>query len=175
MQYIRFDDRQPRVCRGLDLDEMIQEFREQGESEEAIKRGIVKWEKHHPPVGVVGLYAFLNRPYNIENSVCWPHYAWEAAYAEAQEVVEALRSNGAPMMMCEPFRVITNYNHLLQRTAHHYSESDIRIVWCHFKLNDTMQTLEEEMSEWIPVLPERVDEMDEELLDALEEVFLELK
>ena len=77
-------------------------------------------------------------------------------------------------MMCEPLTIIATQNQRL-KTAHHYSEEDVKVVWCHFKLNDAWDLVDEEVSEWIPVLPERVDEMDEELLDALEEVFLELK
>lgn len=174
MDYVRFDDRTPRPSRGWSLEEMIIDFRSQGKSDQEIERGIIKWEKHHPPVGVEGLYAFVNRPYNIGNSVSWPHYAWAVAYEEAQEVAAKLRSEGAPMMACEPFNIITSQNWRL-KTAYHYSEEDIEVVWCHFKLNEAMETLEEEMSEWIPVSPEQVDKMDEDLLDALEEVFLELK
>lgn len=174
MNYVRFDNRTPRPMRGWSLEEMMINCRSLDKSEEEIEREKVKWAKHHPPMGVEGVYAFIDRPYNIRNSICWPGYAWNVAHEEAEKIAAKMMKEGAPLMACEPLTIIATQNRKL-KTAYHYSEEDVEVVWCHFMLNDGHDLFDEELSEWIPVRPERVNEMDDELLDALEEVFLELK
>jgi len=81
LEFIHLDTVEPKASYGQTLEEYASEervnayvdyYKEQGIDmtfEEAYENKKIIWERHHPPMGVKGLFAFVNRPENICVSV----------------------------------------------------------------------------------------------------------
>ena len=175
-EFVRFDTKRPVAKYGVDFyDYVVKNLRDnynkkRAGNEEYFDYTLLQyynyqkhvWKNHKPPVGVKGLYAFINRPENITYHVI------------PGDVSEVMWSEAKSMVMSDNYTLAENIilrNNGRLKCAYHYRSSDCKRIFVHTAvLSDDGLSMQYDGVKW-----ECYDPKDFTPTKDMYEVFLELK
>ena len=146
------------------IDNYVNYYKQMGielSHEEAYDMKRTIWEWHHPPVGVKGIYAFVNNPENIDVRVMPGSLKRELRAI----IIKSYDLDSYPEK--EQRKIADEYIRIILGTkklsfSHVYTSNEVKRVFGHFYGD----------SEWYEFAPEEFEQI---CTDDIYEVFLELK